>query len=173
MGGPGIIGIDAAAGVTGTWDAGAIKEKFGDGYACAPLPTLNFGDGEVPWKAVGDYRMIGVKSSSQEEVFASKFALFLSSAEIQRDRFTHCGLAPTNEKTLEYPEVASYKEIVAQTQTLANTFTQPTTLYEKNNYWNFYNSFWSDLKAADTDEKVSIALQSFNNLLKESFSSSI
>ena len=117
--------------------------------------------------------MIGVKSSSQEEVFASRFALFLSSAEIQRDRFIRYGTAPTNEKTLEYPEVASCKEIVAQIQTLANTFTQPSTLYDKNNYWNFYNSFWSDLKVADTDEKVSIALQSFNENLKKNFSSSI
>lgn len=164
---------DAAAVVTGSWDAAAIKEKFGDGYACAPLPTLNFGDGEVPWKAVGNYEMIGVKSSSQEEVFASKFALFLSSAEIQRDRYIRYGQAPTNEKTIEYPEVASCKEIVVQTQTLAYTFTQPTTLYDKNNYWNFYNSFWSDLKVADTDEKVSIALQSFNENLKKNFSSSI
>ncbi|MDD6250754.1 MAG: extracellular solute-binding protein [Bacillales bacterium] len=164
------IGIDAAAVVTGLWDAAEIKEKLGEGYACAPLPTLNFKDGEVPWKAVGDYRMIGVKSSSQEEVFASRFALFLSSAEIQRDRFIRCGIAPTNEKTLEYPEVASCKEIVAQTQTLANTFTQPSSLYNKNNYWNFYDSFWSELKVADTDEKVSIALQSFNDKLKKSFS---
>ena len=167
------IGVDAAAVVTGLWDASEIKEKLGDGYACAPLPTLNFGDGEVPWKAVNDYRMIGVKSSSREEVFASRFALFLSSAEIQRDRFIRCGIAPTNEKTLEYPEVASCTEIVAQTQTIANTFTQPTSLYLKNNYFEFYQYFWSDLKAADTDEKVSIALQLFNDNLKRSFSSSI
>ena len=172
-GGTSNIGIDAAAVVSGSWDAAIINSVLGDGYACAPLPTLNFGDGEVPWKAVGDYRMIGVKSSSQEEVFASRFALFLSSAEIQRDRFIRYGTAPTNEKTLEYPEVASCKEIVAQIQTLANTFTQPSTLYDKNNYWNFYNSFWSDLKVADTDEKVSIALQSFNENLKKNFSSSI
>ena len=164
---------DAAAVVTGLWDAAAIKEKFGDGYACAPLPTLNFKDEEVPWKAVGNYEMIGVKSSSQESAFASRFALFLSSAEIQRDRFIRCGQAPTNEKVLEYPDVASCKEIVAQTQTLAYTFTQPSTLYDKNNYWNFYNSFWSDLNVADTDEKVSIALQSFNENLKKNFSSSI
>ena len=173
MGGPGIIGTDAAAGVTGLWDASEIKSKLGEGYACAPLPTLNFGDGEVPWKAVGDYQMIGVKSSSQEFVYASRFALFLSSAEIQRDRYIRYGQAPTNEKILEYPDVASCKEIVAQTQTLANTFTQPSSLYNKNNYWNFYDSFWSDLKVADTDEKVSIALQSFNDNLKKNFSSSI
>ena len=167
------IGVDAAAVVTGLWEAAEIKSKLGEGYACAPLPTLNFKDEEVPWKASGEYEMIGVKSHTQEFVYASRFALFLSSAEIQRDRFIRCGIAPTNEKTLEYPEVASCKEIVAQTQTLANTFNQPSTLYSKNGYWGFYPSFWSDLEVADTDEKVSIALQSFNNHLQQIFSSNI
>ncbi|MDD6249654.1 MAG: hypothetical protein PUA88_01245, partial [Bacillales bacterium] len=67
----------------------------------------------------------------------------------------------------------SCEEIVAQTQTLSNTFIPHYTLFDKNNYWNLYSSFWSDLKVADTDEKASIALQSFNDNLKKSFSSSI
>lgn len=118
--------------------------------------------------------MIGVKSTTKQLEFASRFALFLSSAEIQRDRFISCHIAPTNEKALEYPEVASNKAVVAQARTLAHTFNQPSHIYEKNNYWSTYQwLFYSDLKNADTDEKVVLALNNFNNALKNSFQSSL
>ena len=168
-GGTANLGTDAAAVVDGAWNAKAHSEKLGENYACAPLPTLDFGSGEVAWKAVGDYKMIGVKSTTAVPQHAAKFAAFLSSAEIQTDRFVARATAPTNEKALENPALADNKAIIAQTKTLANTFAQPSSVYDKNKYWDSFAAFWTDLKAADTDDKAVAALNAFNGVLSTNF----
>ena len=170
-GGTANLGTDAAAVVDGAWNAKAHSEKLGENYACAPLPTLDFGSGEVAWKAVGDYKMIGVKSTTAVPQHAAKFAAFLSSAEIQTDRFVARATAPTNEKALENPALADNKAIIAQTKTLANTFAQPSSVYDKNKYWDSFAAFWTDLKAADTDDKAVAALNAFNGVLGTNFES--
>lgn len=171
-GGTANIGVDAAAVVSGAWDAGAIQKVLGENYACAPLPTLDFGAGEVAWKAVGDYKMIGVKSTTAVPQHAAKFAAFLSSAEIQTDRFVARATAPTNEKALENDALKENKAIIAQTQTLKNTFAQPSSVYDKNGYWNAWKAFWTDLQAADSDEKAVAALKAFNDVLGTNFEAS-
>lgn len=171
-GGTANIGVNAAAVVSGAWDAGAIQKVLGENYACAPLPTLDFGAGEVAWKAVGDYKMIGVKSTTAVPQHAAKFAAFLSSAEIQTDRFVARATAPTNEKALENDALKENKAIIAQTQTLANTFAQPSSVYDKNGYWNAWKAFWTDLQAADSDEKAAAALKAFNDVLGANFEAS-
>ena len=171
-GGTANLGIDAAAVIDGAWNATKHEEILGKNYACAPLPTLNFGNGEVAWKAVGDYKMIGVKSTTKVPQHAAKFAAFLSSAEIQTDRFVARKAAPTNEKALENPALADNKAIIAQTKTLANTFAQPSAIYSKNDYWNAWKAYWTDLKACDTDEKAVTALNAFNKVLGDNFEAS-
>ncbi|MDY2746082.1 MAG: hypothetical protein SOV57_02625, partial [Bacilli bacterium] len=168
-GGTANLGTDAAAVVDGAWDAAKFEEILGENYACAPLPTLNFGAGEVAWKAVGDYKMIGVKSTTKVPQHAAKFAAFLSSAEIQTDRFVARKAAPTNELALENDALKENKAIIAQTKTLANTFAQPSAVYSKNDYWNAWKAYWTDLQAADSDEKAVTALNAFNKVLGENF----
>ena len=179
-GGTANFGTDTAAVVDGAWNAKAHTEKlqYKDGdkvkthMKAAPLPTLNFGDKEVPWKAVGDYKMIGVKSTTKVPTHAAKFAAFLSSAEIQTDRFVARATAPTNEKALENDALKENKAIIAQTQTLKNTFAQPSSVYDKNGYWNAWKAFWTDLQAADSDEKAAAALKAFNDVLGANFEAS-
>ena len=171
-GGTDNIGVNAAAVVSGAWDAGAIQKVLGKNYACAPLPTLNFGSEEVAWKAVGDYKMIGVKSTTAVPQHAAKFAAFLSSAEIQTDRFVARETAPTNELALKNDALKENKAIIAQTQTLANTFAQPSAVYDKNGYWKAWDAFWTDLKVCDTDEKAVAALNAFNGVLGTTFEAS-
>lgn len=171
-GGTANLGTDAAAVVDGAWNAAKHEEILGENYACAPLPTLNFGAGEVAWKAVGDYKMIGVKSTTKVPQHAAKFAAFLSSAEIQTDRFVARKAAPTNELALENDALKENKAIIAQTKTLANTFAQPSSVYDKNGYWNAWKAFWTDLQAADSDEKAVAALKAFNDVLGANFEAS-
>ena len=77
----------------------------------------------------------------------------------------------TNEKALENPALADNKAIIAQTKTLANTFAQPSSVYDKNKYWDSFAAFWTDLKAADTDDKAVAALNAFNGVLGTNFES--
>ena len=53
--------------------------------------------------------MIGVKSTTKVPTHAAKFAAFLSTAEIQTDRFVARGTAPTNVKALENPALKDNK----------------------------------------------------------------
>ena len=176
-GGTANFGTDTAAVVDGAWNAKAHTEKlqYKDGdkvkthMKAAPLPTLNFGDKEVPWKAVGDYKMIGVKSTSKVPSHAAKFAAYLSSAEIQTKRFVARNTAPTNLEALKLDALKDNEAIKAQTATLANTFAQPSAIYDKNKYFNSFDAFWTDLKKAESDDQAVAALTAFNNVLGTNF----
>ena len=85
---------NAAAVVSGTWDSGAAKELFGDGYAAAKLPTM---DG-YQLGGFGGFKMLGVKPQMDADKLAACHALatFLTSADVQLDRYDAVGWGPSN-----------------------------------------------------------------------------
>ena len=85
---------NAAAVVSGTWDSGAAKELFGDGYAAAKLPTM---DG-YQLGGFGGFKMLGVKPQMDADKLAACHALatFLTSEDVQLDRYDAVGWGPSN-----------------------------------------------------------------------------
>lgn len=43
--------------VSGTWDAAAVQEAFGDGYAACALPTYTCAGNQVPMGSAAGYKM--------------------------------------------------------------------------------------------------------------------
>jgi arabinogalactan oligomer/maltooligosaccharide transport system substrate-binding protein len=162
------IGVDTAAGVTGTWNASTIKkniEAAGGVYAAAPLPAVDFnGDGtEEAWQSVGDYKQIGVNKVTKHATLATKFATFLAGSEMQQLRYTLRATAPTNAEAAASDTIKNDIAVVAQTAQLAHTFNQPS-VYASAGYWDKASAFGADIKASSEGE-IEDYFDSFNNAL--------
>ncbi len=96
---------EAAAAVSGTWNAGIIKELLGDDMGVCILPTIRLGDEDVRLSGFIGYKLIGVNGYSQNKGEATKLAAFLTNEENQLKRFRTRGFGPTNQKVASLPEV--------------------------------------------------------------------
>ncbi len=158
------VGVTIAAGVTGTWNADTIKthiESHGGTYAAAPLPKVDFGDGEVEWKAVADYKQIGVNKSTNSPELACRFAAYLANTNSQKLRYEMRKTAPTDQTAAEQIENVD-AAVVAQTEQLKYTFNQPT-IYADTGYWDAATAFGSDISQASSELDVQDYFDSFLN----------
>lgn len=90
------MGDTIAAGVSGTWNAGAMQDKLGENYAATKLPTINIDGSDVQMSSFGGYKLLGVKTSTKHPVEAMDLAEFLTSEESQIKRFEARELGPSN-----------------------------------------------------------------------------
>lgn len=110
------MGDTIAAGVSGTWNAGAMQEQLGDNYAATKLPTMNLEGTDTQMSSFGGYKLIGVKTSTKHPEEAMMLAEFLTSEESQVMRFEVRELGPSNikaasnEKVLENVALAALAE---------------------------------------------------------------
>jgi len=96
----GTIGDTVCAGVCGTWVADAIKERLGDNYAAAKLPTFTVNGEQVQMGSFGGCKILGVNTQSAYPVEAMNLAEFLTSEESQLRRFEARGYGPSNINSL-------------------------------------------------------------------------
>lgn len=101
--------------ISGTWDATAVQEAFGDGYAATILPKFNCGGKEVQMGSVAGYKMIGVNANSKQVGWAMELAKYLTNEESQITRFAQRAIGPSNLKAAESPEVQENIAIIAVT----------------------------------------------------------
>ena len=59
------------AAVSGTWDATAAQEAFGDGYAATKLPTFTVGEQQIQQGSVAGFKLVGVNAYSQNAGWAA------------------------------------------------------------------------------------------------------
>ena len=85
-----------AAGVSGTWNAGAMQDKFGENYAATKLQTMNLDGEEMQMASFGGYKLMGVKTSTKHPLEAMALAEFLTNEESQIKRFEARELGPSN-----------------------------------------------------------------------------
>lgn len=84
------------AAVSGTWDASAAQEAFGDGYAATKLPTFTCAGDQVQQGCFSGFKLIGVNAYSKQAGWAALLAEYLTNEESQTARFEARQLAPTN-----------------------------------------------------------------------------
>lgn len=134
---------NAAAIIDGTWDSGAAKELFKDGYACAKLPTFTV-DGETyQMSGFGGYKLLGVKPQTEtgKAIVCMELAKYLSSAEVQLARYEAVGWGPSNMEAQQNEEIQADVALAALGEQLL--FTIPQGQYP--------NDFWSDATALGDD----------------------
>lgn len=101
--------------VSGTWDAAAVEEAFGEGYAATALPSYTCAGEQVPMGSAAGYKMVGVNANSAQVGWAMELAKFLTNEESQKTRFAQRQIGPSNIAAGEAPEVQENIALVAVT----------------------------------------------------------
>ncbi len=96
---------EAAAVITGTWNAKSIQEAWGNKVATAKLPTATIGGEQKQLVAFFGYKLIGVNGYSNNKGEAHKLAQWLTNKENQIKRFQVRGFGPTNSDVIAMSEV--------------------------------------------------------------------
>lgn len=105
--------------VSGTWDAGAAQEAFGDGYAATKLPTYTLNGEQVQMNSAFGYKYIGVNNYSEYVGWAVLLAEYLTNEQSQITRFEKRQIGPTNLNAVATDEVkANYaiSAVIAQSE---------------------------------------------------------
>lgn len=82
--------------ISGTWDAQAAQDAFGEGYAATKLPTFTCGEDQVQMGSAFGYKFIGVNAYAENIGWAAVLAEFLTNEEAQVARFDARQIGPTN-----------------------------------------------------------------------------
>ena len=89
---------EAAAVVSGTWNAATIKQLLGEDMGVCILPTVKIGGEDMRLSGFMGYKLMGVGGYSKNKGEATKLAAYLTNEQNQLKRFKDRGFAPTNKK---------------------------------------------------------------------------
>jgi len=90
------IGESICCGVSGPWASSSIKEKLGDNYAAAKLPTFTCDGKQVQMGSFLGCKILGVNTQTAYPVEAMELAEYLTNEESQLARFEAIGYGPSN-----------------------------------------------------------------------------
>lgn len=134
--------------VSGSWDATAVQEAFGDGYAATVLPTYTCAGQQVTMGSAAGYKMMGVNANSKQVGWAMELAKFLTNEDSQQTRFEEREIGPSNIKVGESDEVKANVALAAVTaQNGANGVVQSVG----SNYWDPTKSFGEIMAQGNPD----------------------
>lgn len=86
----------AIAGISGTWNAMAIKQAWGDNYGACKLPTYTCKGQQIQMSSFKGYKMIGVNYYSNNKEWAHKLADWMTNETNQTLRFEEQNTGPSN-----------------------------------------------------------------------------
>ena len=105
--------VEAAAGVSGTWNAQAVQGLLGENMGVAKLPTVEIGGEQRQLTTYMGCKLIGVNNYSQNKVEAHKLAMWLTNEQNQLKRFETRGFGPSNKVVAASEAVANNAVIAA------------------------------------------------------------
>ena len=101
------------AAVSGTWDAAAAQEAFGDGYAATKLPTFTIAGEQLQQASVSGYKMVGVNAHSENAGWAALLADWITNEDAQQTQFDERQIGPSNKVVLAADAVQSNEALAA------------------------------------------------------------
>lgn len=137
------------AGISGVWNAVAVREAWGSDYGAAKLPTYTCAGQQIQMSSFTGYKMMVVNSYSEHEAWAHKLAQWLTNEENQTIRFEERRQGPSNIK-------AAASDSVSQEPAIAAIIEQ--SQYGKlqrvgNHYWNACTDFGNVIASGNPDGK--------------------
>lgn len=109
----GVQSGDVIAGISGVWNAIAIKEAWGADYGACKLPTYTCAGQQIQMASFTGYKMIGVNAYSENKEWAHKFADWITNEENQNLRFEMRNQGPANINAAASDEVKKVPAILA------------------------------------------------------------
>lgn len=101
------------AAVSGTWDAEAAQQAFGDGYAATKLTTFTIAGDQLQQASVSGYKLVGVNAHSENVGWAALLADWVTNENAQQQRFDERQIGPSNVAVLESDAVQSNVALAA------------------------------------------------------------
>ncbi len=142
------IGESIACGVSGTWSAEGIKEKLGDNYGCAKLPTFTCGGKQVQMASFLGCKIYGVNSQTAHPVEAMELAEYLTNEVAQLQRYKDLSYGPSNVKALADESIAS--NIALQALNAQSEFAVSQLVLGA--FWTPAEAFGAELEAHTTND---------------------
>jgi arabinogalactan oligomer/maltooligosaccharide transport system substrate-binding protein len=149
------IGTTIAAGVSGTWNAEAIKEKLGENYAATKLPTFTCAGEQVQMASFAGFKLMGVNTMTEYPEEAMALADWLTNEENQLKRFKMRSIGPSNIKVMENEEVKADIALSALAEQSKFAVSQKDVL---GNYWAPAEAFGTTMEAKDYSKDIQTLL---------------
>ncbi len=101
------------AGINGVWNAVAVEEAWGSGFAASKLPTYECAGQPVQMASFSGYKLIGVNAYSEHPDWAARLAEWITNEQNQELRFRLRGQGPSNTRAAASAEVQGAPAIAA------------------------------------------------------------
>ena len=142
------IGDSICCGISGPWTSASIKEKLGDNFAAAKLPTFTCGGKQVQMGSFLGCKVLGVNTQTEHPVEAMELAEFLTSEKAQARRFEVLGYGPSNINVANSDAVASDPALKA----LAEQSKFAISQHVNGAYWTPAEAFGAELEGHSTND---------------------
>lgn len=96
---------EAAAIISGTWNAQSVKKLLGDNMGVCKLPEIKVGGEYLQLSGYMGYKLIGVNGYSKNKGEAHKLAQWLTNEKNQTKRYELRGFVPTNKAATQNSNV--------------------------------------------------------------------
>ena len=136
------IGDNICCGISGPWTSASIKEKLGDNFAAAKLPTFTCGGKQVQMGSFLGCKVLGVNTQSAHPVEAMELAEYLTNEKSQARRFEVLGYGPSNINVASSDAVASDPALKA----LAEQSKYAISQHVNGAYWTPAEAFGAELE---------------------------
>lgn len=128
------------AGVSGVWNAVALKEAWGENLGAARLPVYKCGGKKIQMASFSGCKLIGVNAYSKHFLWAKKLAAWITNEKNQKLRFEMRGQGPSNIQAAQSQDVqnsAAIAALLAQSefshlQRVGGKFWDPVTKFSEN-----------------------------------------
>ena len=154
------------AAVSGTWDATAAQNAFGEGYAATKLPTFTVGDQQIQQGSVAGFKLVGVNAYSQNAGWAALLAEWITNEENQALRFEQREIGPSNSNVAASEAVLSNVAIAALSEQSAYGVVQVVG----GNYWGPTETFGEMIAQGSLNRDDTAAIQEALDTLVEGVS---
>ena len=99
------IGDTICAGVSGTWNAAAVKRRLGDNYRACKLPTFTLNGQQVQMGSFIGTKLMGVNANTVFPDDADELAAFLNNEHAQLIRYKVLNMGPSNINAAAFEEI--------------------------------------------------------------------
>lgn len=137
------IGDTICAGVSGPWTSASIKEKLGENFGAAKLPTFTCNGEQVQMGSFLGCKILGVNTQTAHPVEAMMLAEYLTGEQAQIRRFEALGYGPSNINAAASEAVASDPALTALAEQSAFAISQ----HVLGAYWTPAEAFGLELEA--------------------------
>lgn len=146
----GIQSGNVVAGISGVWNAVAVKETWGADYGACKLPTYTCAGQQIQMASFTGYKMMGVNAYSKHVGWAHKLADWITNEQNQTLRFEIKNQGPSNINAASsdvVKQVPAIKAVIEQSQ-------YGTLQRIGNSYWEPCMNFAQDILAGNPDGKT-------------------